>query len=222
MFPPFVATLLLFAAASEPYKERMFDAAGLDTATLKTLAERGSIVVVDNDAKGKPELVTAGTIVDATPETVYGVITDYANFADFMPQVEECKVVKERDGGGKDVEFKLKFKVSVMTQRIQYTARFHTYVPNEKVAFEYVKGDIKDGGGSYVLLPYEGGKKTLLFYSTVSDLSSTGYFTRKLIQDQPSMEGAMHVSTAQVVSGAVKKRAEKIEAKKAHVSGVRP
>lgn len=218
---PALAALVLFAAPKEPYVERVFDPAGLDVATLKSLADRGSIVIVDNDEKGRPELVTAGTVVDATPETVYGVITDYDKFPEFMPQVESCKIVKQRDDGTRDVEFGIKVKVSVVTQRVKYTARFHKYVPNEKVAFEFVDGDIKDGGGSYVLVPYDGGKKTLMFYSTVSDIKSAGYFTRKIVEDQPSMEGAMLVSTAQVVSGAVKKRAEKLELKKAQVSGVR-
>lgn len=222
-FAPVLATaaILLFGAPKEPYPERVFDPAGLDVATLKALADRGGLVVVDNDEKGKPELVTAGTIVDATPETVYSVITDYDHFHEFMPQVESCKIVKQRDDGTRDVEFDIKVKVSVVTQRMKYTARFHKYVPNEKVAFEFISGDIKDGGGSYVLVPYDDGRKTLMFYSTVSDIKSAGYFTRKLVEDQPSMEGAMLVSTAQVVSGAVKKRAEKLEQKKAQVSGVR-
>ena len=216
-----IAAVLLFAAAKEPYKERVFDPTGLDAATIQSMADRGTFLVVDENDKGRPELVTAGVVIDATPETVYGVITDYAHFTEFMPQLEECKVVKEREDGTRDVEFSLKFKVSVMTQRIHYTARFHTYVPNEKVAFEFIKGDLKDGGGSYLLVPYENGKKTMLFYSTISDAKETGYFTRKLIEDQPQMEGALMVSTASVVSGAVKKRAEKMEAKKAQISGVR-
>src|SRR5689334_16443991 len=128
---PLLTALLLSAPAAvpteTPYKDRTFDATGLDHATLESLAKRGSLVILDTDSKGKPELVTAGTIVDATPATVYGVITDYDHFTDFMPQVEECKVLKTREDGSKDVEFHLKFKVSVMTQRLAYTVRFHTY-----------------------------------------------------------------------------------------------
>lgn len=226
MVSPLFAAVILAAsappAAKDRYEVRAFDPAGLDVATLKTLAERGTIIVVDADAKGKTELVTAGTIVDATPDTVYEVVTDYAHFAEFMPQVEGCSVVATREDGTRDVEFALRFKFSVITQRIRYTARFHTYVPGERVAFEFVGGDLKDGGGSYVMVPWEEGAKTLLFYSTVSDLKAMGFLTRTLLKEQPQMEPAIHASTASVVSAAVKKRAEALQATRTRVSGVRP
>ena len=216
-----LAISLLAATDTVPKKERVFDPAGLDVNTLTTLANRGSIVIVDTNEKGKPKLVTAGTVVDAPPSVVYSVLTDYASFKDFMPQVEECTPGKVREDGMRDVKFKLKFKFSIVSQNIEYKARFE-YTENEKIVFEYVDGDIKDGGGSYVLVPHEGGKKTLMFYSVISDLNSMGYFTRKLLSEQPQMEPAMHVSTASVVSTAVKKRAEAQHAKLQKVSGVRP
>ena len=99
---PLFAVLLFAAAAKEPYPVRVFDPSGLDAATIKAMADRGTFLVVDENDKGKPELVTAGVIIDATPETVYGVITDYAHFTEFMPQLEECKIVKERADGTRE------------------------------------------------------------------------------------------------------------------------
>lgn len=221
---PLAAAVLLAAAgptAETTYKDRSFDPGGLDAATLRTLAQKGTLVILDDDGKGHPELTTAGIIIDARPETVYEVITDYASFPEFMPQVQRCEVVKEREDGTRDVEFELKFKFSVISQKVKYTARFHTYEKDKKVGFEFVKGDL-EGGGSYVLVPYEDGKKTMLFYSSVSKMDDMGFLMKKLLKEQPHMEAAIHASTASVVSQAVKTRAEAAEEKKAKVSGVRP
>ena len=220
-----IATALILAAApveTPTYKDRVFDPSGLDLASLKTLADRGTLVMVDDDDHGKPELVTALTVVETPPEAVYDVITNYKKFTKFMPQLQRIEVLEERDDGTRDVQFELKFKFSIVSQKVKYTARFHTYEPNRKVGFEFIEGDLKDGGGSYLLLPWNEGKETLMFYSTVSKVDDMGYVMRTLLKEQPHMEAAIHASTAEVVSSAVKKRAEAEWAKKSQVSGVRP
>ncbi len=204
----FAALLLPFAllAATPSSTPLVFDPEGLDIATLRKVAEHGTAVVVDSDKSGL-KLVTAGIVIDAPPQTVYDVASDYDHYKDFMPQVETAKVTATQADGSKDVEFQLKFKFSVITSSVKYTAR-HTYDPPKRISFEHVSGDIKSGGGSYSMVPLDGGEKTLLFYSTMSDLRSMGFLTRTLLKEQPSMEPAIHVSTASLVAGAVKARAE--------------
>ncbi len=185
---------------------RGFDPAGLDPATLRALAERGSVVVVDSDAKGKVSLVTAGIVVDAPPAQVHKLVSDFAGHKAFVPQVDEAKVIAT-EADHQDVEMTLKFKFSVITTSCRYTIRYKTGSA-DTIPFEIVDGDLKGGSGSYAFLPLEGGAKTLLFYSTIYDLRKMGFLTRKLLKDQPSMESAILASSATVVAAAVKKRAE--------------
>src|SRR5688500_15646959 len=159
-------SLLLLASTPTPAPSatpRVFDPEGLDIVTLRKLAERGTAVIVDSDKSGL-QLVTAGIVVDATPQEVYDAATDYDHFKEFMPQVESAKVIATKESGEKDVEFQLKFKFSVITSSVKYTAR-HTFDPPKRVSFEHIAGEIKSGGGSYSFVPLDGGEKTLMFYS---------------------------------------------------------
>lgn len=205
-----LATALL--ASTTAATPRVFDPEGLDIATLREVAERGTAVIVDSDRTGL-QLVTAGIVVDAPPQTVFDVAADYDHFKDFMPQVESAKVVGTTPDGAKDVEIALKFKFSVITSSVTYVAR-HKAEPPKRITYEYVGGDMKSGGGSYSFVPLDGGAKTLLFYSTISDLRSMGFLTRTLLKEQPSMEPAILVSTASLVASAVKARAEAEHKKK--------
>ena len=190
-----------------------FDPAGLDQGTLRTVAERGSIVIVDDDATGKLKLVTSGVVIDAPPSSVYGVVSDFDHLKDFMPQVVKSKVVKKDDvAHTRDVQFELKFKFSVITSSIEYVTRFDLSQP-DRIDFQYVSGDIKGGGGSYRFIPLDGGTKTLLFYSVISDLKSMGFLTRALLKDQPQMEPAIHVSSASLVVTNLKRRVESQQAR---------
>src|SRR4051812_18470133 len=104
-----------------PTPNLSFDPAGLDEATLRTVAERGSIVIVDDDASGKLKLVTSGAVVNAPPSSVYGVVSDFDHLKDFMPQVVKSKVVKKDDvAHTRDVQFELKFKFSFITSSVEY------------------------------------------------------------------------------------------------------
>ena len=165
-------------------------------------------MVVDDDANGKLKLVTAGAVVNAPPSSVYGVVSDFDHLKDFMPQVVKSKVVKKDDvAHTRDVQFELKFKFSVITSSVDYVIRFDVSQP-DRIDFAYVSGDIKGGGGSYRFLPLDGGTKTLLFYSVISDLRSMGFLTRALLKEQPQMEPAIHVSSASLVVTNLKKRVE--------------
>lgn len=218
LVPALILSLPLLARADEtplpaaspspsPAKvDRAFDPSGFDEKTLRAIAERGSIVMIDYDSKGALQLVTAGIVVDAPPADVYAIVSDFDHMKEFMPQVEESKIVKTK-GDLRDVDFELKFKFSVITSTMKYTARFDLSKP-DKITFDYVAGDLKSGGGAYVFLPLENGTKTLLFYSTISDLRSMGFLTRALLKEQPAMEPAIHVSSASVVVKAIQKRVE--------------
>lgn len=198
--------MLAAVAISGSATDLAFNPENLDTKTLRTLAERGTSVIVDSDATGALKLVTASIVVNAPPQAVFDTAMDFAHFPEFMPQVESAKVDADAPDH-KNVQLGLKFKFSVISTSMKYTERV-TWTAPERITFQFVEGDLTKGGGSYRMLPLDGGTKTLLFYSTISDLRSTGFLTRTLIKEQPPMEAAIQVSTASVVAEAIKKRAE--------------
>ncbi|HVO30906.1 MAG TPA: SRPBCC family protein [bacterium] len=198
--------MLAAVAISGSATDLTFNPENLDTKTLRTLAERGTSIIVDSDATGALKLVTAGIVVNAPPQAVFDTAMDFSHFPEFMPQVESAKVDIDA-ADHKNVQLGLKFKFSVISTSMKYTERV-TWSAPERITFQFIEGDLTKGGGSYRMLPIDGGSRTLLFYSTISDLRSTGFLTRTLIKEQPPMEAAIQVSTASVVAQAIKKRAE--------------
>lgn len=198
--------LIAAVAITSSAADLAFKPEHLDMQTLRSVAERGSVVLIDTDPKGALELVTAGVVIDAPPEKVFQVATDFDHFPEFMPQVSSAKVVNDAPDH-KNVQIGLKFKFGVISTSMKYTERV-TWKEPESMTFQFIEGDLTKGGGSWRFVALDGGSKTLAFYSTISDLRSTGFLTRTLIKEQPSMETAIQVSTVSVVTEAVKKRVE--------------
>lgn len=205
--------LLAAVALSASSAGLTFDPANLDVQTLRSLAERGAVVIVDNDAAGKLKLVTAGIVVDAPPQAVFDTAMDYEHYTEFMPQVEKCKVTAAAPDH-KDVDLTIKIHFSLFSTSVKYQERVTWNAP-QSIDVLFNGGDLKTGGGSWRMVPLDGGKRTLAFYSTMSDLRSTSMITRQLLKDQPSMESAIQASTTSMVVGAVKKRTEAVAATQA-------
>jgi hypothetical protein len=105
---------------------------------------------------------TAVAIVDAAPESVFGVLTDYASFVHFMPYCRKVDVQK-KEGDQTWVRFELDFRWPIGDRHYELcltdtretvdgktvlTSRW-TYVPDS--------GNINDTYGSWEVRPYKSG-----------------------------------------------------------------
>jgi ribosome-associated toxin RatA of RatAB toxin-antitoxin module len=198
--------LALFLALFIAAPAQAFDASKVDAATLARLAGTGQIVVVEEAPNGKLTLVTAGQKVNVPPEKVWALITDYGNYHKWMPQVDKV-TTSGRKGNMVDVFFDLDFQFSVISKEVTYTMR-HIETPMTSIRWFLTKGDFSSSRGSWHLVPADGGKATLIFYSTYTDLMSMGWIVASLLKEQPSMEMAIQASTAVMVVKAVKEAVE--------------
>jgi coenzyme Q-binding protein COQ10 len=88
---------------------------------------------------------SASTVIHATIEKVFSVITDYEKYAQFLSEVKKVKVGPKKDGQC-DVEY----EASLM-KTIHYTLHMKEEAPS-KVSWTFVKGDfMKDNKGSWLL-----------------------------------------------------------------------
>jgi coenzyme Q-binding protein COQ10 len=91
-------------------------------------------------------------VIDAPPEKVFGIISDYDKYAEFLPEVKRIHT-SDRTGN----EVKVHYQVEVM-KTIKYTLKMHEQPPH-KVTWSFVEGDfMKDNHGSWVLEPTGEGK----------------------------------------------------------------
>ncbi len=201
--------LLLFACVllAHTTSAEAFDPNTSDATAVRALAAEGQLVIAEERPDGSLKLVTGGTLVKATPEAVWALISNYAGYSEWMPQTKKVEVVNET-ADYKDVRFVLDFKFSVITKNVKYTLRKREEPPY-RIRWYLLDGDFKASTGAWHLVPVDGGQHTLVFYSTWTDLESMGWIVKELLEEQPSMEIAMLSSTAAMVVKAVKEQLEK-------------
>jgi len=133
--------------------------------------DRGEIIV---KFKEKPEginlrLVEAMGIIDAPRERAWNVIGDYANYKEFMPQVQESEI-RKKEGNTVWQYQKLSIPWPFPGNGTWYVIKLDHDPANFFVKWNMVEGNIKVNYGSWQLYPYgPGGKKTLAIYSLVVD-----------------------------------------------------
>ena len=177
---------------------------GVDPATLESILQRGEIVIVDETTGGEiPWLVSAGAIINATPEEVWKVVSDFSRYPEWVPQTE--KAIATVKGNRVDVEYTIGFKFGFIHTSINYSvAQRLDYL--RRVDWVGTGGDIKKTFGYMEFFPAEGGKKTMFFYAAWA--IPQHMLLRKFLESEPVLDQMISMSTASVF---VKKLKEKIE-----------
>jgi len=199
-----LALVALVCAVLAPVPALGFDAGKVAPETVDQLTGGSPLVIVEENSDGSLKLVTGGVRIDASPQEVWDVVTDYASYPNWMPEVTECEVTKD-NGRIKEIRYRILFKLSIITKKIDYTLR-KAEVPIQRIDWELVDGDFDHGIGSWQMVPIQGGESTLVYYSTFNNLRSMGRLVRGLMEEQPALEMAIQVSTAVTVVKALRDR----------------
>lgn len=119
-------------------------------------------------------------IAQASPETVWSVLTDYENFPRFLPSVVSCRVLEQRSDRTL-VERKDRRKIGWMPINVKLLTE-NVEIHPERIHYRLVKGNLDDMEGTWRLTPVEThqpGPSTLV----IQDISATasmgplqGYF----------------------------------------------
>ena len=97
------------------------------------------------------------TEIDATPEQVLSVVTDFASYKNFIPEIEDCELVRE-DEEGWDVRFTLK-----LVKRFRYVLRVARSGPLQ-IRWHLLEGVFKSNDGGWDLESIDDGKRTRATY----------------------------------------------------------
>lgn len=189
-------------AASLPFQ-------GLDEKTLIQMGSYGPIVLVEGKPSTAYPWVSAGALIEAPPEVVWKVVTSFAEYKAFLPQTKKSAITRT-EGSKSDVDLAVRVDfTSLIGVTVEYSLRYEQ-LPPYRVTWESIGGDVKYSRGEWNILPLDGGKRCMLFYSISSDLKSMGAVVGYVLKKQPSLELAIQTSTAILVVDATKKHAETI------------
>jgi len=163
VFRPLVGSALIACALSSPAAARPT----LDAGRLDAIAQYQVLTFTDPYAGGLERGKAIG-VIDATPEEVFRVATDYAKYRDFMPRVT-ASTVKEADRNHALVELhaELRWPAGAATVTARYTQE-RMGGDIYRVRFDMVQGSLKQYLGSLYIEPFAPGK-TAVTYELVAE-----------------------------------------------------
>lgn len=121
---------------------------------------------------GRKDFIISKTLVHATPQKVFDVVTDYPNAVRYFTNLTSCEVLSEKNGV-KHVRFGAKANGLM---KLDYVLSIDQSKAN-RIEWTRVKGSFKANEGYWDLTPVEGGKSTLVTYAKHVD---PGFFTPKM------------------------------------------
>jgi len=209
----FLALLLLpLSGAGEissppPEAASDYGFAELDDATMKSLLKQGSMVIVRHREDLSLINVTSAQLLNAPLEVVWATITDFENYPDFMPQTTGEKII-EREGDNRLV---VEQEIGVSIWRlpaVEVTYQLaQELTPPNRVRFWHHSGTLEGTYGGWDLVP--AGDQTMIFYTLYSNLTALGWGLGSVLKSQPDFMTGVNVTTALMVTKAVKEECEK-------------
>lgn len=181
--------------------------AAIDQAVVKRLMRQGSLVIV----RQRPDLtlvdVTAGQVIDAPLEVVWATLTDFESYPRFMPQTESVRVVERQGAAAVTTEQALELKIWRLPS-LDITYRLaYALAPPDRISFHQVSGDLKGTRGSWTLV--RAGAQTLAFHTLYSNLTELGWGVGGVFRGEPDFMAGVNVTTAMMVTKAVKGESER-------------
>ena len=115
--------------------------------------------------------------IDAAPQQVMAVLTDFGSYPDFIPEIEQVDILEQAHH-----EWEVRFSISVV-RRLTYTLRL-ARPDSQTLNWSLVGGVFKANDGCWKLSPLEGGSRTAASYeiSVQVGMFVPGNIMRSLIE----------------------------------------
>lgn len=137
--------------------------------------------VTEEQINGKPFCVSK-QVVNARVEQVWQILTDYGSTTRMFPMMKKCQVLEDR-GATKVVRYKV--APSGPAGTYDYTLQVKESAPRA-LEWHRISGDFKEVDGYWRLEPVDGGRSTLVTYS--SHVNGGLFIPQMLIKRQARMD----------------------------------
>lgn len=192
--PTLLVPALLCAAALPSARAR----AGGDG--LSSLLSKGSVVLVESNAKGRFSQCTSIVRVHQNADTVFSVVADVGHWKDFMPKIEESKVLHQ-GAGWKMVTF----EIDVPGPDPEYTMRFDIDRAHRTMKATWLRGDLQGSHSAWRVVPVSSTESIIYYTNSTKHYSSLA----QSLEDK-AQTITIGVNVTAVIAGAkaVKRKAE--------------
>jgi ribosome-associated toxin RatA of RatAB toxin-antitoxin module len=178
---------------------------GMNEAALTKMVGTDKFAYID---RAGGERAVVGMIVDAAPDKVWAVLTDFENYTKYIRECTGVKVKNKTDKGA-TVSFKMSLlKAGPVNLTSDYTLAY-TMDAGKRMEFETTGDKGKGLNGAWELVPAKGGKRTILFYDAYSDFKTAGALAKHMVERSPSLQIAVSLANAMIYVEQIKRASEK-------------
>jgi ribosome-associated toxin RatA of RatAB toxin-antitoxin module len=180
--------------APRPIQEVLLD----DPQTLKLLAERGKILVLED---GPTVYATAGTVVNAPPEQAFDVVARFEDAPQYIPGVRK---VESRGQGAKGPKFfwAVEMNLAFLTYKYEYELEYELDRPR-RINW-MIPRTAGDAPGFWQFVPLDQGRHCLIFNGSTADIRAMGLIPRYALKTEPTLEHALIASQGTIGISATK------------------
>ena len=148
-----LATPVATASAQTPETEQPTQVAFAELPEQERTALEEGQVMLSASRSGEKGQFVARVLIEATPDEAWAVLTDYDNFEQFLPNVENSQLLESEDSRRVFEQLNV---ISVVPSVVEIRSRVvieSTESPVEEVAFQLVEGDLELLEGVWQLSP---------------------------------------------------------------------
>lgn len=137
-------------------------------------------VVHNEQDVGNKTFVVSKTVIHASPEKLFEMITDYSNAVKYFTNLTDCEVLSEKNGV-KNVRFHAK---ATGIMKLDYVLAIDQSKPG-RIEWTNVKGSFKANEGYWQFSPVDNGKATLVTYAkhVQPGFFAPKFFVHKTLKD---------------------------------------
>lgn len=183
---------------------------GLDVKSLIGILERGSIILI-HEEPGKPKFISGIVLIDTPFEKVWGVVTDYGRYHEFVPNAKKLTVLKRFPESSTQItEYYLGFKaLGFFSVKVIYTLEQHLH-KKERIIWGVPAAMGKQVFKEvlYREMYFPVGQKTVMIYTAYADLASFGLLAKLVYKWFPELQTPTLVAVSTLFPEAVKERLE--------------
>ncbi len=136
--------------------------------TIQQRLAAGEVVVASSiDSSHSRGRIRAAVRIDATPEAIFGIVTDCHEALSFVPGLRHCRLVDgASDGSWQDVEHDVRYSWLLPSVRYVFRAQYHR---PHRIDFHRISGDLKEEEGTWLLTRTADGAATVVEYEVYLD-----------------------------------------------------
>ncbi len=142
-------------------------------------------VVHSEQQIGNKNFVISKTLVHASPEKVFDIVTDYPDAVRYFSNLTSCEVLSEKNGV-KNVHFGAK---AAGLMKLDYVLAIDESKPG-RIEWTRVKGSFKANEGYWDFTPVDGGRSTLVTYAKYVD---PGFFAPRMFVNKALRDTAENI-----------------------------